>query len=313
MQLRTSVFYEYKNAILLGVGCVFWCLMVQWVAGALSFVAGLLLFLAGVPIFYSYLSFGQRHGLVSSVVATVIIVLVMPFRASCDMLLDIVVPSAFVGYLSMERIVKKRKVWWYPEQFVVENMVILASVVLVITSLTLRTEDALMHVYEESLKVISAENTPQTSVVTVVLKSLIRYYNGIAILFNMFNILICRYIAYNLGKRFKNVLRAPFEIAEISISGWYGIFPLISFTLSKLLPSMSYIFSGLFVVTLFAPAIAGLSVLYFVAKKRHFNKFSLVALLLLCFFPFHTIFFAALVGAFDSFFSIRASFSKKLR
>ena len=51
---------EYRGAVLLGVGCALWCIF------NVHFAFGLLQFLSGIPIFFSYLSYGQKSGFISA-------------------------------------------------------------------------------------------------------------------------------------------------------------------------------------------------------------------------------------------------------
>lgn len=295
---------EHKSAILLGVGCALWCIF------NIHFAFGLLLFLSAVPIFFSYLSYGQKSGFISAVIAAILSLTFVPFEISIDVFLNIIMPSSVIGHLALRNIIKNRKKWWYPESFLLNNFVILFSIVMIIMSFTLRTEESMTKVYEEAVKIIFSENANfYINEARQNLRSIVKYYEGIATFYNMLAAVFNLQIAYALGKKFKTNIRTSFDIFNITISSWLAIMPLVSLTLSKMLPSLAYVFCGLFVVGLFAPALGGFSVVGFIAKKRKMRHASLIITALIIIFPLHTITLVALLGIIDSFYPIRKKLS----
>ena len=291
---------EYKSAILLGVGSALWCIF------NIHFIFGLLLFLSGVPIFFSYLSYGQKSGFISAVFTTILMFAFVPFEISIDVFLNIIMPSSVIGHLALRNIVKNRKKWWYPESFLLNNFVFLFAFVMVIMSFTLRTEESMTKIYEEAVKIIFSENASfYINGAGQNLRSVIKYYEGIATFYNMLATILNLQIAYILGRKFKTNIRTSFDVFNITISPWLSILPLVALTLSKILPSLAYVFCGLFVVGLFAPTLSGFSVVGFIAKKRKIRRAPLVITALIIIFPLHIITLISLLGIVDSFYPVR--------
>lgn len=291
---------EYRGAVLLGVGCALWCIF------NVHFAFGLLLFLSGVPIFFSYLSYGQKSGFISAFIATIIPFAFVPIEISIDVFLNIILPSSMVGHLALRNIVKNRKKWWYPESFLLNNFVILFSFVMIIMSFTLRAEESITKIYEEAVKIIFSENANfYISGAGQDLRSVIKYYEGIATFYNMLATILNLHIAYALGRKFKTNIRISFDMINITISNWLAVMPLVALTLSKMLPSLAYVFCGLFVVGLFAPALGGFSVIGFIIKKRKMRRAPLFITALVIIFPLHIMTLVALLGIVDSFYPIR--------
>lgn len=300
-----SLLKEYRNAILLGIGCAFWCIFNVY------FAFGFLLFLCGIPIFFSYLSYGQKSGFISAIFATFLLLIFMQIKISADIFLNIIVPSSMIGHMALKNIVKNREKWWYPESFLLNNLVILFSIVLVIMSFTLRTEESMTKIYEEATKIIFSNNSElYMSNVGQNFRSIIKYYEGIATFYNMFVTILNLHIAYALGKKFKTNIRKSFDVFNITISPWLAVMSLIALTLSKMFPSMAYVFCGLFVVGLFAPTLSGFSVIGFIAKKRKMRRTPLIITVLIIIFPLHVMMLVALLGIVDSFYLIRKRISE---
>ena len=215
-------------------------------------------------------------------------------------------PSSVIGHLALRNIVKNRKKWWYPESFLLNNFVFLFAFVMVIMSFTLRTEESMTKIYEEAVKIIFSENASfYINGAGQNLRSVIKYYEGIATFYNMLATILNLQIAYILGRKFKTNIRTSFDVFNITISPWLSILPLVALTLSKILPSLAYVFCGLFVVGLFAPTLSGFSVVGFIAKKRKIRRAPLVITALIIIFPLHIIILISLLGIVDSFYPVR--------
>ncbi|MBR1734679.1 MAG: DUF2232 domain-containing protein [Alphaproteobacteria bacterium] len=268
------------------------------------------MFLAGIPIFYSYFAYGQQNGWISTFLATVIISLFFPKVLIADIFLNIFILSAVVAHISLKNIVSNKKVWWYPENFLLRDFIILSSIVLLLMAFSFRTEDSVTKLYEDAVKLIFNNNNNDIlyqTLVTSTVKSLMKYFLGMTVFFNMITTLFNMQIAYRLVKKYsKTNIRPAFDGYNLSISNWLAVYPLVVFTLSKIFSAYSYIFCGLFVIGLFALMLAGFSFLNFVAKKKRVRNTTKIMLILLLFvFPLQISYLAAFIGIIDSFYPLR--------
>lgn len=289
-----------KHALLLGAGCAFWCIF------NIHFAFGIFLSLGGVPILFSYLSKGHRVGLISTLFATLIIFLFIPFRASANILLNIILPSSAIGCFALKKIVQNGKIWWYPESFLLNNIVIIFSIVLLIMSYTLHSEENVAKICGDVIKFVFSENTDlYLNVAMRKLQAIAKYFEGITAFFNMLGTVVNLQIAYALGKKIKSNIRPSFDTAHITISKGLAFFPIIAFIASQISSLLSYAFGGLFVVGLFAPTLSGLSIISFIAQKKKIKRVWGIITILFIVFPMYIVIFAAVLGLIDSFYPIR--------
>lgn len=299
-----------KRAVLLGVGCALW-----FIVDAYCFL-GIFAFCGGSALFFSYLSLGQRGGLISSVSAAVCTAPLLSFEGAAHLLLEVVIPTTVLGYLMMRNIQKDGRIWWYPESFLLRDCVVIFYIVWIIMAYTLQTEANTFRIYENVIKAVF----PQYSDFFIKgegaarMKSIFMYYGGILTFLSMFEVVFNLEMACAWGRKLStkvdniDLIRGSFDFLNLRIPNWLAVFPLVTLLLAKLFPSFSYVLNGLTVGGMFAPAACGFSLIYWIVEKNGRRKWANAVVLLTLIFPIHVIGLIALVGAVDSFLSLRKLF-----
>ena len=268
------------------------------------------LFFAALPLFISYLSRGEKSGLISSVVFSIIIGIFCPMEVSLDVFLNIILPASIIGYFSIKYITKNKKNWWYPESFLLRHFVIISLVSVILMSLTFYTENHMIKVYEEATKIILKSDTPETRLLSKYFSSFVKYSVGVSVFSKMLVTVSNLQIAHLICKKKKMCIRPDFKMLDLSISNWAAVLPIGSLAVAQIFPSVSFIFSGIFVVGLFAPMINGFSILHFFAHKKQKRSILTVVYISLFIFPIPVILLTVLLGIVDSFYSVRLIIGK---
>lgn len=172
-------------------------------------------------------------------------------------------------------------------------------------SLTFHTENYMTKAYAEISKVILKNNNPETQLISRYFNSFVKYSVGAGVFSKMLATISNLQIAHVICKKMKINIRPEFNILDLSISIWIAVLPIISLTIAQIIPSISFIFSGIFVVGLFAPMLNGFSVLHFYANKKQRRSVLTSVYIALFIFPLPVILLTVLLGIVDSFYSIR--------
>lgn len=292
-------FKDIGNAVIFGICGAFFVIFSGFFP--LNFIA----FFAGLPLFTSYLSKGEKVGLISSVLFFIIIAIFCSLEISMDVFLNIILPASIIGYFSTKHINKNKKIWWYPESFLLQNFVIISIISVILMSLTFHTENYMTKAYAEISKVILKNNNPETQLISRYFNSFVKYSVGAGVFSKMLATVSNLQIAHVICKKMKINIRPEFNILDLSISIWIAVLPIISLTIAQIIPSISFICSGIFVVGLFAPMLNGFSVLDFYANKKQRRSVLTSVYIALFIFPLPVILLTVLLGIVDSFYSIR--------
>jgi hypothetical protein len=296
-------FRSYRTAVLLGVACAL-CV------AAGCFVMPVLLFFAPFPLLFVYCIDEPRCGLCAALVASLATALFCPLKICIDTLLCLIAPSMMLGSFLNDNIVKNKKTWWYPESFLLRNFVIVYFIAAIVLSFTVFPESYVDEMYRsvfanmEKLEGVTQQQIDSIKSATEYLKPYyLKFFLGFEVIVKMFMVAINLRLAHALGKKIAKNIRSTIDLRNIRISHWMAVSPMVFFTLSQIFVGASYLLTALFVVTLFAPLIAGFSVgHYFFASFQHTRFWNFIFILFSVFFPL----VIALLGFVDSFYSLRA-------
>jgi hypothetical protein len=216
-----------------------------------------------------------------------------------------IAPAVIIGHLSIKNITKGKKIWWYPESFLLKHFITISVVSLVIMSATFWTETKVLNMYQEVMKVVS-KSISVDAMIGQYFKGFMKYYLGIDLFSKMLLTIFNMQMAYSIGKRFGTNIRPEFNISELSISIWLAVLPIFSLTLASVINSLSFIFGGISVVTSFAPMLVGFSVISLFAKEKQKKYILTLTYVMLFIFPLPIIIICILLGIIDSFYPLRS-------
>jgi hypothetical protein len=291
-----------KVSAILGLGSAF------LIFSSIFIPVQLPLFFAGLPIFIAYLAYGNRCGTVTSFLASTALFLIFPLELSLDVFFNMIASAALLGHLSIKNIKQNRKTWWYPESLLLQSVVILSLIAVVLVSTICYSEDLLLKASDEIVKPLLQSNGLNLSPSAQHhIASTIKYAVGIGTLIKMFIILLNFNLAHLITKKMGKNIRPGFDFGSLKTNSFMAISPLICLTVARLFPGISFIFSGLFVVGLFAPMICGFSVIYKLSDVRARFIFSIALLIL----TLPTMAVALILGIVDSFYPIRKDLSRQ--
>ncbi|GHU14162.1 hypothetical protein FACS189449_10470 [Alphaproteobacteria bacterium] len=300
--LRNSGIYENHRELLIAAACGL-CSAFLFVLG---FFGG---FFASVVLCFAFLSYGKLVGIVSSTITFAVIVLLNSGIALEALCVDII-PTAVVGYSLLRNIKTNGKIWWYPESFVLRDLVLVSLLLLVLMSITTYSEVSVRNRVDDVVRLIIAANAsidPQG--LAVLLKLGTKYFLGLTVFANVTDVISSFLIAHSICKYRKKNIRPSFDTYNISISPLLAVFPLVALTVSFACEGLSYLFNGLAIASLVAPLMSGLSIVHFFANGGKYSQIILVMfylmLLLMC--PL-VLLSVVLLGAIDSFYAIRPLF-----
>ncbi len=305
MSQSDSVYFNnIGSAVVLGI-----CAVALVLCGGF-FPLNFSIFFAGVPLFASYLSKGTKNGTISSIVCIGFVLAFCKIETSVDIILNVVLPPSIIGHFFIKCISKNRKTWWYPESFLLRNFIVISLVSLIFMSLTFYTEKHMAKAFDIAIDAIPNKNSPEICFVIQYLKSFIKYSLGISIFSKMIATISSFQIAYFICKKKKMNIRNEFSILNLSIPNWMAVLPIISLTIAKVAPFFSFVCSGIFVVSLVAPMLAGFSLLHFFAHNKQRRSILTTAYIFLLIFPLPMIISAVAIGIVDSFCKIRQLITK---
>lgn len=300
--INNADFKDTRNAIILGMCGAF------LVIPSGFFLLNLIVFFAGLPLFISYLSRGEKSGLISSATFLIMAAIFCPMAISLNVFLNIILPTSVIGYFSVQHISKNKKTWWYPESLLLRHFVIISIVSLILMSLTFYTEKDMMNAYSEIPKLFLKTDNPDALLMKKYLTSLekyVKYAVGANVLSNMMGVISNLYIAHLICKKMKINIRPNFDILNLSVSQLVVILPIVALTIAQIVPCLSFICSGLFVVGLFAPMISGFSILHFFINEKQKRSILMTFYIALFIFPLPVMLLVIMVGIIDSFYSVR--------
>ncbi|MDR0632103.1 MAG: DUF2232 domain-containing protein [Holosporaceae bacterium] len=294
--LQISLDEDFRRAAFLGVSGAFFIF-----CGMFSSFHSIS-FLSGVPISVAYLAYGDRSGFISLFIATILLFLVSSPESSCDLFLNIMAPAALLGHFSIKNIVKNRKTWWYPETFLLRNLVLLFAASTLFLSLTIYSEDVLLKAAQNVKDSLLQSSGANAVLLQQYFISSMRYSVGIGALIKIFIALSNFSLAHCITKKIKKNIRPGFDFKKLTFHYFFTIFPLVSLTLANIFTSLSFVGSGLFVVGLFAPMAGGLSVVHRFFEKNRSRLITFYLALLLITLPL--IVGVIILGIVDSFFPL---------
>lgn len=295
-----------RNAIFYGICAAFLVLFCGF------FPFNFSIFFAGLPLFFSYLSCGKYDGALSSLVTFIIVVVFCKNEIVLNVSLNVIFPAVVLGQCSIKSIVNGKKTWWYPESFLLNHLVFISILSLIVMSLTFYNENKILSLYDETMKILFKDNTsPEVAIICKQFQKFIKYSVGIGIFSKMLITISNLQIASIISKRLKMNIRPQFDTTNITVPYWLSIISIIFLTVASIAPGLSFIFSGLSVVGLFAPMISGLSLIHFYAQKMKREKILISLYIVLFIFPLPVIFFAIAFGIIDSFYPMRQLISKE--
>lgn len=267
------------------------------------------IFFASIPLFVAYLSFGAFIGLSSTMLASVGIALFVPIQASSEIILNIFAPAAVLGHFSIKSITKGRKTWWYPESFLLRNFMLLSIFSVVVLSMTFCNEQAMTEASQTAVDLLLSNSKGSNDINAIAIKQylafFVKYSVGISVIMKMMFSLLNFQLGHLISKRLKKNIRLEFDFSNIRIGNLMILLPLVSLTLSYIIPQMSFILCGLFVVSLFAPIISGLSLLHYFYMQKHKRRILIAYYLALFMMPIPMLFGTALIGIIDGLYPIR--------
>lgn len=302
LQNSLIFFKQYRIAILLGVGCAVWFALNSYL------LFGVLSFIGASAIFFSYLSYNQKGGLVSAVTATICLLPLVSLESVAHFFLNDILPTAILGHLLMRNIVQDQKIWWYPESFLLRDCTFVFSGIWLIMAYTLMPEATMMKLYETLMKILFQSNAEffTKGAGAEQMRYMFSYSGGALTFCNMLEAAFNLEMAYAWGKKYKTNLRTSFDLLNLRIPNWMVLLPWIFLVLAHMIPAHAYLLKGLFIGTLFAPAICGLSIVYFIAeKKQKLRRLPMITIILVLLLPLHMIGLLVLLGMIDSFYQIR--------
>ncbi|MDR0678568.1 MAG: hypothetical protein LBF44_03480, partial [Holosporaceae bacterium] len=180
----------------------------------------------------------------------------------------------------------------------------LISVVLVST--ICYSEEVLLKASNEIINPLLQSKGMNVSMMQSYIASTIKYSIGMATLIKMFATLLSFNLAHIISKKIRKNIRPEFNFNSLKIDNFMAILPLVCLTIAQVFPKVSFLFSGLFVVGLFAPLICGFLVIHRFLNVR--TRFILFFFLLVLTLP--TILVIIILGIVDSFHSIGRKVSK---
>ena len=267
------------------------------------------IFFASIPLFVAYLSFGEVIGLSSTMLASVGIALFVPIQASSEIILNIFAPAAVLGHFSIKSITKGRKTWWYPESFLLRNFMLLSLFSVVALSMTFCTEQTMTEASQAAMDLLLSNGKGNNDINAIAIKQylafFVKYSVGISVIMKMMFSLLNFQLGHLISKRLKKNIRPEFDFSNIRIGNMMILLPLVSLTLSYIFPRIEFILCGIFVVSLFAPIISGLSLIHCFYTRKHKRRILIAYYLALFMMPIPMLFGTALLGIVDGLYPIR--------
>ncbi|MDR3179488.1 MAG: hypothetical protein LBT70_01155 [Holosporaceae bacterium] len=256
-------------------------------------------FFTPMVLLFLFLSYGKEVGIMASVLTLAVSVFVLDGLLLAQLVLFSIVPAVVVGFSYVRYIPKEEKIWWYPESFVLRDMVGTFFVSLLLLSIMPHFEQIQAHTVE-AIRLLTPASNAQP-LMTIFNKALF----GIFAFANMVNVVFSFFLAKFLSKCLKKGIRPDYDGCNVSISPLLGVFPLVSFAIIALFADAAQIFYGLAAISLMAPLLAGISLMHFFMNNRKNTKILLIIFYLLFFLmPIFTI-FVMLLGIIDAFYAIR--------
>jgi hypothetical protein len=271
----------------------------------------LLLFplLPNVLLFLSFLCYGKKSGIISSITLAVVVAVLGKNEALRNVLYFSLLPSFVVGYSVMRSVRANGKTWWYPEFYVFRNLLLVALISVLLLSLTVYSEDFLRKQAEEIAKIVF----PDQLIVARQFSALYaKCFVGMSVLSNMLGSIFDFLIADGISHRLKINIRPKIDLLSLSVPPQIAVFPLAAFIAASI-SSISHVCYGLAIAGLTAPLAAGFSIVHFYADYQN-NRMILYAFygLLFLLFPLMILLVASL-GIADSFYAIRPVDARKAR
>ena len=257
----------------------------------------------------AYLSFGEVIGFGATALASAVIALLVPIEVSCEIILNIFAPAALLGHFSIKSITKGHKVWWYPESFLLRNFMLLSLFSVILLSVTFCTEQAMTEASQAAMNVLLNNSKDGNNVNAIAIKNylsaFVKYSVGISVVMKMMMCILNFQFGHLISKRIKKNIRPEFNFSDIRISNWMILLPLVSLSLSYIFPQSSFVLCGIFVVSLFAPTVSGLSLIHCFYERKHKRRILMAYYLALFMMPIPMLAGTALLGIIDGLYPIR--------
>ena len=273
------------------------------------------IFFVSCPLFYSYMTLGNRSGNISSAFFSLILFFAVPFKTFFDVFLNIIAPAVLIGYSSNRYIIQNRKKWWYPESFLLRDLILLSLFSVIFLSLTFYRHDIILKPYAEALKNFQGLDLNKP----MYLSPFIKYAVGIGIAVKIFGSIASFRIAQIISVKRKKNLRPKFNFLDLSIPNWLAVLPLLSLalviTLDNILTfddnlSLLHVLGGVFVISSLAPMICGFSLMHKLSEESKREWVLIFLYFLLVFATPFVILSMFFLGIVDSFYDFRTRFAK---
>jgi uncharacterized protein YybS (DUF2232 family) len=132
-----------------------------------------------------------------------------------------------------------------------------------------------------------------------------KYFVGMLVFSGMIITISNLLLAQLISKKLKMNIRPEFNLAKLTIPNWMAVFWLVSLAVADFVPSFWFVGSGLSVVGLFAPMLAGFAVINFLAEKKQMRGILIATYVMLFIIPLPIILIAVAIGTIDSFWPMR--------
>ncbi|MDR2682005.1 MAG: DUF2232 domain-containing protein [Holosporaceae bacterium] len=252
-------------------------------------------------LLFAFFSYGEKIGTIASIIAATFIVFFY-HEATASAILFFVVPAMVVGYGSLRNIREGKKIWWYPESFVLRDMIWTFVLSLILLSLTSYPEQLLdSFVHNMHLVIPNVNASDMQLLMALMTKS----FFGIFVFSHMIGFVFYFLIADFVSRYLKKNIRPNFDMCNIAISPLLGVFPLVALVMASLWGGSSQIFYGLVAASLIAPLISGISLVHFFISNRNNSKIFLIIFYLMFFLMPVLIIFTILLGIIDAFHELR--------
>lgn len=279
--------------------------------GVFSGLVSLFLYLIGTSSFFIYFSFFLTplflvyltQEIKSSSIAYAILLIgiffYQPFFMFVSHFITYIIPAFVLGFMSQRYIKKGNKIWWYPESLLLKDISYLSMFIVFFLSVFILKEDHITQVFNDWIEVFK-NIYPKQMLQNI--KQVINSSVGIFTFINILFVLINFKIAYKIAKS-KNILRRKkFDFYHIKLPTHLALFPMVIFLILKIFPNESFVITGLFIASLIAPFLNGISIIHCFADGNKQKLILFYTFLILINLTLPSI---IVLGIIDSFIKIR--------
>ncbi|MDR1551707.1 MAG: hypothetical protein LBS14_03455 [Holosporaceae bacterium] len=248
----------------------------------MTFVGSGFVSLVGVPLGVVYLTNGVVGSGIATAMVSIAAVLMMPLDVAVRFVLAVLLPIGMLSFCAQKNVVKRKKIWWYPESIILQCLVILFLATTAIMSVTIATEESVLQAQKAFCDRIKPQNNPNVIIFRQLMMTIAKYSVGLCQVIALFESVFCFGLANNICRKMGKNVRSSFDLMHLRVNHWLAISPLIALTFSHMLPDKyAFLCSGLAVVGAVAPGMVGFSTVQRVLSGGKFAKISFYASLIL--------------------------------